>query len=128
MAQITWLSRDIVLAIHARSLKEHGGLAGLRDQGLLEAALHRPQQVADYRDADLFELACVYMASLIQNHPFVDGNKRTGFLAAYIFLGLNGYELQADNDEAGAIIYDFAAGRVTEIEMVAWLRAKCEDA
>ncbi|MCA8887422.1 MAG: type II toxin-antitoxin system death-on-curing family toxin [Parvularculaceae bacterium] len=121
--EVRWLTREIVLAIHARSLRDHGGAAGLRDDGMLEGALGRPQNLAAYGSPDVFELAASYAFALVKNHPFLDGNKRTAFLAAYVFLGLNGFEPDADEAEAAAIVVDLAASNVSEADFARWLEA-----
>ena len=118
-----WITRDIALAAHGRSLRDHGGAEGIRDEGMLESALARPQNLAAYRDPDAFELAAALGYGLAKNHPFVDGNKRTAFLCVYTFLGLNGFELNADESEAAAITLDLASGEVSEKEFSTWLKA-----
>lgn len=122
---IKWLTCEIMLAAHTRSLRDHGGADGVRDSGMLESALGRPQNLLSYAEPDLFELAAAYAFAIVKNHPFVDGNKRTAFFAAYVFLGLNGFALDADEAETAAIVVDLAAGEVTEAELALWLRAKC---
>lgn len=121
---IKWMTRDIVFAAHARSLKDHSGGAGLRDEGKLQSALERPKSLHADREPSLFELAACLLYGLAKNHAFVDGNKRTAFLAAYIFLGVNGQELDSDEAEAAAIVMDIAAGNVTESDLARWLKAK----
>lgn len=123
-----WITQNIAPAAHARSLRDHGGAQGVRDEGLLVSALARPQNLAAYEAADLYELAASLASGLVRNHPFVDGNKRTAFLCAYVFLGLNGAELDADEAEAAAITIDLAAGAVSEEDFARWLRANCEAA
>ncbi|MBI1393558.1 MAG: type II toxin-antitoxin system death-on-curing family toxin [Alphaproteobacteria bacterium] len=118
-----WITRDIALAAHARSLKDHGGADGVRDEGMLDSALARPQNLAAYGDPSVFELAAALAYGIVKNHPFVDGNKRTGFLSAYVFLGLNGWELEAGPDEAAAITIDLAAGEIGEGDVARWLEA-----
>ena len=110
-----------MLAIHDRLLAEHGGAAGLRELALLESALARPQQVFAYGKPSLFELAAAYAASIIRNHPFVDGNKRTGFMAAYVFLGRNQVEFVADESEVVVRTLALAGGKMTEKEYASWL-------
>ncbi len=122
---IRWITRDIAMAAHAQSLGDHGGSPGVRDEGLLESALARPQNLAAYGEPSLQDLAASLAYGLAKNHPFVDGNKRTAFLCAYTFLGMNGRELDADESEAAAIIVDLAAGEVSEEEFALWLAAKC---
>ena len=120
---IIFITNEIAMAAHARSLLDHGGASGLRDIGLFESALARPRNRLGYGEATLFELAASLGFGLVKNHPFVDGNKRTAFLCAYIFLGLNGYALEADEAEAAAIIVDLAAGEVSEADFARWLEA-----
>jgi death-on-curing protein len=117
-----------VLAIHDKVLALHGGVAGLRDEGLLESALARPQQLIAYGDPDLFDLATAYASGIVRNHPFVDGNKRTGFMTAYTFLGANGQRLVASEPLATAAMRDLAAGKLAEEGFAAWLRDNCEPA
>jgi len=126
--QYRWLTQQIVLAAHARSLKDHGGASGIRDEGMLISALERAGNLYNYGEPSIFELAAAYVFAFVKNHPFVDGNKRTGFLAGYVFLGMNGVELVADEDEAAAIILDLAAGEVAEAELARWLAAACAPA
>lgn len=125
---IKWITRDIALAAYARSLRDHGGAEGVRDDGMLFSALARPQNLAAYGEPGIYELAASLAYGLVKNHPFVDGNKRTAFLCAYVFLGLNGAELDADEAEAAAITLDLAAGQVSEAEFSRWLKANCEAA
>lgn len=123
----TWLDRAEVEAIHLSQVREHGGSHGLRDEGLLESAVARPRNVWMYEEnADLPALAGSLAFALIRNHPFVDGNKRVGFMAAYAFLLLNGLELTASEPEAVFVIRDIAAGELGEPELVAWLRQRSE--
>ena len=86
-----WLREDVVIAMHGEQIAEHGGSPGIRDAGLLSTALARPQNQVAYGKPSVFNLAAAYAFGVIQNHPFVDGNKRAGFLAAYVFLDLNGW-------------------------------------
>ena len=124
---VRWITRDIALAAHARSLCDHGGAEGMRDEGMLESALARPLNLAAYGAPTIDELALSLAYGLAKNHPFVDGNKRTAFLCAYVFLGLNGAELDADESEAAAIMIDLAAGEVSEAEFAIWLKANCKE-
>lgn len=125
---IKWITRDIALAAHTRSLHDHGGADGMRDEGLLESALARPQNLAAYGEPSVYELAAALAHGLVKNHPFIDGNKRVAFLCAYVFLGLNGAQLDADEAEAAAIMIDLAAGEVSEEEFALWLGVNCEAA
>ncbi len=122
---IRWITRDIAMAAHAKSLADHGGSAGVRDDGLLESALARPRNLAAYGEPGVVELAAALAYGLAKNHPFVDGNKRTAFLCAYVFLGMNGLSLDADEAEAAAIMVDLAAGEVSEADFAQWLKASC---
>lgn len=121
--EIRWITREIAVAAHARSLRDHGGADGLRDDGMLDSALNRPKNLAAYGEPDIFALAASLAFGLVKNHPFVDGNKRVAFLSTYVFLGLNGFELDANEAEAAAITLDLAAGEVSEEEFAMWLRA-----
>ena len=117
-----WLLNGVVLALHDEQLAEHGGSPGVRDAGLLSSALARPQNQVAYSDPSVFDLAAAYAFGIIRNHPFVDGNKRTGFLAAYVFLDLNGWELMAPEDEAVAAVLALAAGEIQEAGFSEWLK------
>jgi death-on-curing protein len=126
--EIKWITREIVLAAHRRSLQDHSGAEGIRDEGRLESALGRPPHMATYGEPTLFELAASYGFGLVKNHPFVDGNKRMAYLTTYVFLGMNGHELDADEAEAAAITLDLAAGAVSEEDFAIWLQANCKPA
>jgi death-on-curing protein len=117
-----WLSRDLILAMHDEQLAEHGGATGIRDAGLLDGALSRPRNRAGYGDPDIAELAAVYAIGIVQNHPFVDGNKRTGFAALFTFLGLNGAEFEPQEVDATMAILRLAAGDLTDDEFIDWVR------
>ena len=125
MKEPVWLKHDAVLSIQVRLLAQFGGLAGVRDEGLLPSALHRPQQQFAYGKPDLFDLAAAYAHGIVKNHPFLDGNKRAGFMAAYTFLGLNGEEVQAPEEEVVLQTLGLAAGAISEKAYAAWLRASC---
>jgi len=116
-----WLQKHFVLGVHEVLLAEFGGSAGIRDEGLLESALGRPRNLFSYGTPTLFDLAASYAHGIISNHPFLDGNKRTGFMAAYTFLGRNGYDLVASEAEATAATLALAARGLTEAEYTAWL-------
>lgn len=103
-------------------LFEHGGSAGVRDEGLLDSALARPQNLLRYEKASIFDLAAAYTFGIAKNHPFVDGNKRSAFLAGYIFLALNGFELTAPEADATLQVLGLAAGEITEKDYSAWLK------
>ncbi len=117
-----WLSRDLILAIHDEQLAEHGGSTGLRDPGLLDSALARPLNRAGYGEPDVAELAAVYALGVARNHPFVDGNKRTAFVALEVFLRLNGSAFTAGDAEAVVAMLAMAAGELPDGEFIAWVR------
>src|SRR5690348_12839832 len=122
-----WITRRIVDVIHDAQLREHGGTPGIRDEGLLESALAPPQQKWAYAEKpDLAMLAAAYLFGLVKNHGYVDGNKRVAFMAAYVFLGVNGHDLEAEEAEVAATIERAAAGEVTEAGLAAWLRTHLE--
>lgn len=112
--------------MHEAQLAEHGGLPGLRDEGALLSALARPENLHHYGEPTVFELAASYAAGIIQNHPFADGNKRTGLLAAFVFLYLNGFHLQAPEAEAVVMTLGLAAGTVDEGSYAQWLEDRSE--
>ena len=119
-----WLTKAVVLALQRAQVAEHGGPAGLRDEGLLESALGRAEQKLGYEpESDFAALAAAYGFGLARNHAFVDGNKRTAFLAMYVFLGLNGYDFEAPEPDVVATIERLAAGQITEAELGDWVRA-----
>jgi len=123
---IAWLEKTLVLAIHDRQISEHGGSAGVRDEGLLESALARPQQLHAYGDPvpDLADLAASLASGLARNHPFVDGNKRTAAVACETFLELNGARLDAEDLELYPLYLALAEGKLSEREFAAWLRGR----
>lgn len=123
MTAPVWLERIAVELLHAESIAEHGGLPGLRDEGLLESALARPQNVHAYEgESDIFELAAWYAVALAKNHPFNDGNKRIAFISALVFVGLNGTRIVADQADAAIIMMAIAEGSATQPDLAAWLR------
>jgi len=117
-----WLGVESVLVMHDEQIAEHGGAAGARDFGLLESALPRPHNAWSYGQDDLVALGALYAAGIMRNHPFVDGNKRTGFLAAYSFLYVNGVEIVASEAEVIVQCLSLAASEIDEAEFAAWLR------
>ncbi len=123
---MTWrrLIEGAVIAMHGEQISEHGGSLGIRDAGLLSSAIARPQNLAAYGEPSVFDLAAVYAFGIIRNHPFVDGNKRTGFLAAYVFLDLNGWELISSEVEAVAAVLALATNEMDEADFASWLKAK----
>ena len=118
-----WVLRETVLTLHEQSLAEFGGVAGIRDEGLLDSALAKPENLFAYGKPTLFELAASYGFGLVKNHPFVDGNKRVGFIVAVVFLELNGYRFQATEAEAAVRTLALAAGEISEADFAAWLKA-----
>lgn len=128
MSEPLWIEGDLVLAIHDRQLVEHGGADGVRDEALLHSALGRPLNHLAYGSPDFIELAARYTAGIIRNHPFVDGNKRTGFVVGVLFLELNGYRLTASEEAAAQAVLELAAGSIDESGFCAFLRANVEKA
>ena len=120
-----WIDRRALELLHDESIAEHGGASGLRDEGLLESALARAQNLAAYGEPDVADLAAAYGAGLAQNHPFVDGNKRAAFLAVGLFLALNGQRLVTTQADATLTMLALAAGEIDEPAFAAWLRARC---
>ena len=123
-AEPLWLDRIIVETLHADQILEHGGGLGIRDEGLLESALARPQQEWQYEpDTDLATLAAAYAFGIAKNHPFIDGNKRAALVTAYTFLAVNGVELEAPEPEAVSTILGIADGTLSEEVLASWIRA-----
>lgn len=122
MKEPRWLPKDLILQVHNSQLAEHGGGAGVRDEGLLESALARPQNAFAYGQSDVAVLAGAYAFGIAKNHPFIDGNKRTAFVACELFLAANGYDLIASDEECLAMVLGLAASEVGESELAAWLR------
>jgi death on curing protein len=118
-----WLSRDIVVAIHGELIAEHGGLSGVRDEGLLESALARANNRRAYAEPSRYELAAAYGFGLAKNHPFLDGNKRIALASIDVFLQLNGFALAASEVETVAVIRDLAAGEIDEDTLARWIEA-----
>ena len=117
-----WVSTQALILLHDESLAEHGGSSGIRDAGLLDSAMARPLNLAAYGEPDVAELAACYGFGIAQNHAFVDGNKRTAFLAIGLFLGLNGKRLAATQLDATETILRLAAGELDEAGLVEWIR------
>src|SRR5262245_14575344 len=107
-------SWEFVEALHVEQLRLHGGATGLRDEGMLESALHRPQQKEANGQPDLCDLAAAYLYGIVKNHPFVDGNKRTGLAAADLFLYFNGFSLEAEQEDLIQLVTMVAAGEIDE--------------
>jgi death-on-curing protein len=122
--ETVWIDASDALALHDRLLALHGGAEGVRDEGLLESALARPRQHRAYGGGpDVIELAAIYTAGIVRNHPFVDGNKRTGFVVGILFLELNGYRFSASEEDAAQAVIALAAGKLDEVGYGAFLRA-----
>ncbi|HYL45889.1 MAG TPA: type II toxin-antitoxin system death-on-curing family toxin [Candidatus Limnocylindrales bacterium] len=124
MKKPVWIDERDALALHDRLLALEGGAAGLRDKGLLESALARPKQLLAYgHKPDIIQMAAAYTAGIVLDHPFVDGNKRTGFVVGVLFLELNGYRLAASEEDAAQAMLSLAAGTMEEVAFAAWMRA-----
>jgi death on curing protein len=117
-----WIEADVLRAVHEEQLAEHGGAAGTRDEGLFESALARPRHLAAYGDPDVADLAAAYGFGLARNHPFIDGNKRTAFVAVELFLDVNGHELVAPDTDCVLTMLAVAAGQMDEATFARWLR------
>jgi death-on-curing protein len=126
MKEPRWLAKVIVLKVHERQIEEHGGAHGVRDEGLLESALARPINAHAYGADDMAALAAAYAFGICRNHPFIDGNKRTAFVACELFLAANRHELVASDEECLAYMLALAAGEIDESEFAAWLRDNVE--
>lgn len=122
MQEPIWVLDESVLAIHNRQIAEHGGLSGVRDAGALASALGRPRNKFAYGEPDIFDLAAAYGFGIATNHPFADGNKRTAYVVSVLFLTLNGYSVQASQNEKYLTFLDLAAGKLQESELAAWFR------
>ena len=123
MKEPRWLNRRALVLLHSETVAEHGGRPSVLDEGLLDSALARPLQIFNYEaKPDLARLAAAYAAGLVRNHPFADGNKRAAFLSVGLFLGLNGYRLDADQVDAARKVLALAAGELSEKEFAAWIR------
>ncbi len=122
MSEWIWLSREAVDIFHEQQLGEHGGLPGIKDENALEAALARPINKAAYENPDVFELAAAYLFGIAKNHPFSDGNKRTAFVASYVFLRLHGYIVEATQGEIVEFVLGVASGEIDEIGAAMFFR------
>jgi death-on-curing protein len=122
MKEPIWLLKQALLATHSQMILEFGGTSGIRDEGLLDSALNRPIDIFNYDDkVDIHKLAASYATGIIKNHPFIDGNKRTGFISAYLFLGRNGLRITADQITATAMTLDLAESEIDEKAYAIWL-------
>lgn len=123
MSEPIWIDERDALTLHDRLLALDGGAPGVRDEGLLSSAIARPQQLHAYGDCpSIVELACSYTAGIVRNHPFIDGNKRTGFVIGVLFLEMNGYRLTAAEEDATQAVLALAAGTLDEAGFTAWMR------
>ena len=128
MKEPVWVSREVVLRAHEQSLAQFGGSEGVRDEGLMDSALGKPRNLFAYGKPSLFELAASQAFGLVRNHPFIDGNKRTGFIVALTFLQLNGWRLEASEVDATLRTLALAAGEMTEAAYAEWLKANSKRA
>jgi len=126
MKEPTWIPLDVALAVQEELLSRFGGLGGIRDERLLDSALARPQQLFAYGQPTLFDLAAAYAAGIIRNHPFLDGNKRAGFMLAYTFLGANGQLFVTPEEEVLTFTLALAAGELTDAAYALWLKDSCK--
>ena len=124
MSEPVWIDEGDALVLHDRLLALDGGAPGVRDAGLLKSALARPKQLRTYGDkSTIIDMAAAHTAGIVRNHPFVDGNKRTGFVVGVLFLELNGYRFTATEEAATQAVLSLAAGSISEVAFAAWLRA-----
>jgi death-on-curing protein len=123
MKEPVWVLREVVFLAHEQSLARFGGSAGLRDEGLLDSALGKPLNLFAYGKPSVLELAASYAFGLVKNHPFLDGNKRAGFIAAVTFLQINGWRLEASEVDATIRTLALAAGEMSEADYADWLEA-----
>lgn len=121
-----WLAGRIVASIHQKHIQRHGGGHGTRDAGLLESALARPQKLAAHGEPTVFELAATYAHGIARSRPFIDGNKRTAFVASVLFLRMNGQQFLAEQAEAAVVFLRLAAGEFSEAELAEWFRRNCQ--
>jgi death on curing protein len=117
-----WVEEATVLAIHEEQLSEHGGPSGIRDEGLLDSALARPANLTAYGNPDIFDLAAAYAFGITQNHPFIDGNKRTSLVVTELFLEMNGHSLDADDIDCLTQWLALSSGNLPESDLAEWLR------
>jgi death-on-curing protein len=123
MQQWRWIDKRLLVMLHDESLALHGGASGIRDEGLLDSALSRAVNLAHYGKPDFADLTAAYAVGLAKNHPFVDGNKRVAFLAVGLFLGLNGYKLNATQVDATLSIQAIAGSQLLEADFAEWVRS-----
>lgn len=123
-----WVLRETVLTLHEQLLAEFGGAAGICDEGLLDSALNKPENLFTYGKPAIFELAARYGFGLVKNHPFIDGNKRVGFVVAVVFLELNGFRFHATEPDAAVRTLALAASEMSQAEYATWLKANSRKA
>jgi death-on-curing protein len=121
MNEPVWITREDCLAYHESLLERFGGLSGIRDESLLDSALNRPKHLFAYGKPSIFQMAASYARGIVKNHPFLDGNKRAGFIAAALFIETNGFRFQAPEEEAVLETLSLAAGETSEEAYTAWL-------
>ena len=126
MKAIVWLPLELALAAQEQAIANHGGQGGVRDEGLLQSALARAQNLAAYGEPNLAELAAAYAYGIVRNHPFIDGNKRAALMAAYVFLELNDHTLTAPEVDAVFVFRDLAAGEIDEATLAHWIAANID--
>ena len=128
MKEPIWVTKEVILATQGELLSRFGGLPGIRDEGLLESALARPRQLFQYESPGIYKLASAYAFGIVKNHPFNDGNKRAAFMSAYIFLGINGQELDVAEEVVVLQTVALAAGEISQDDYATWLEANCTSA
>jgi death-on-curing protein len=121
MNEPVWITREDCLAYHESLLERFGGLSGIREESLLDSALNRPKHLFAYEKPSIFQMAASYAHGIVKNHPFLDGNKRAGFIAAALFIEINGYRIQAPEEEAVLETLALAAGETSEEAYATWL-------
>jgi death on curing protein len=122
MSSPRWIAKATILKIHAAQLAEHGGINGTRDEGLLDSALARPELKAQYGESELALLAAAYAYGIAKNHPFLDGNKRTAYVAMELFLMKNGMILTSSDEDSVLTFLKLAAGEISEEELAEWIK------
>lgn len=128
MSEWAWADPEVLLAAHDEQLEEHGGAAGIRDRGVFESAMARPQNLAACGEPDVADLAAAFGFGIAKNHAFVDGNKRTAFVALELFMELNGFLLTADDRQCVVVMLSVASGAFSEDELAEWIRRNMQSA
>lgn len=126
MKEPKWILESVIYSIHSEQIAEHGGGEGVRDKGLLKSALDAPRQLFHYEKSSLPKLAATYAYRIINNHPFIDGNKRTGYIVSRLFLMLNGHDIEASEEERVTIFMGVANNIVIEDELTKWFEKCCK--